>query len=180
MQDFVPHSSRSPEEPTPLSGPSSLLPDSLIKLERHSPPDTLCLSPSSPSSQPIPSFTNIPSFTSGRTPTPTTRRKRTAYPYTNPPPRVSSGRRQSSSSMSAPHYDWSSNAVKYEQPEYPSGDLSHTQRRASDGDQPPYFFTPVSSFARIRGGAVFDARCFARIPLCAGTAQKSAPTLRDP
>lgn len=153
MQDFVPHSARSPEEPA--SPPRPTVPsDSLIKLERHSPSDPWCPSLSSPSSHPIPSFTHIPSFSSGRTPTPA-RNKRSTYPYTHPPPRVSSGRRQHSSTMSAPHYgNWPSSTVKYEQSEYPSGDLAHIQRRTSDGDQAPYYFTSVSNSARIRGSVM--------------------------
>lgn len=155
MQDIVPHSARSPEELVTPSGPTSLPSDSLIKLERHSPSDLRCPSPSSPSSHPVPSFTQIPSFPSGRTAVLTTRKKRSAFPYTHPPPRVSSGRRLHSSSMSAPHYgNWPSNTVKYEQSEYPSGDPSHAQRRSSDGDQqPPYYFASVSDAARIRGSA---------------------------
>ena len=183
MQDLVPHSARSPEEPTSLSGPNPLLPDSLIKLERHSPSDPLCHSPSSPSNHSIPSLTHIPSFPAGRTATPGARKKRSAFPYTHPPPRVSSGRRQSSSAMSAPHYgNWPSNSVKYEQSEYPSADLSHSQRRSSDGDQPPYYFASVSAFTPISGGVMVmgtDIHCFARITLCAGTAQISARTPRD-
>lgn len=153
MQDIVPHSAGSPDEPSPLSGPDSLLPDSLVKLERHSPSDLWCPSPSPPSSQPISSFTHIPSFTSGRATTPAIRKKRSVNPYTHPPPRVSSGRRQNSSTMSAPHYgNWPSNPVKYEESEYPSGDLSHVQRRSSDGDQQSrYYFASVSIFAQIKG-----------------------------
>jgi len=152
MQDIVPHCARSPEEPTTPSGPTSSPSDPLIKLERHSPSDLRCPSPSSPSRHPISSFTQIPSFPSGRTPTLTTRKKRAAFPYIHPPPRVSSGRRQDSSSMSAPHYgNWPSNTMKYEQ----SGDLLHTQRRSSDGDQhSPYYFTSVSDVARIKGSAI--------------------------
>jgi hypothetical protein len=157
MQDFSPHNLRSPEEPATLSGPPSLLSDPLIKLERHSPSDIRRHSPPSPSNHPIPSFTNIPSFTSGRATTLNTRKKRSAHPYTQPLPRVTSGRRQPSSAMSAPHYgDWSSNTVKYEQPEFPSGGPSHAQRRSPDGDQqPPYYFASVSNFTRIRGSAIF-------------------------
>jgi len=155
MQDLVLHSARSPEEPTSLSGPNSLLPDSFIKLERHSPSDPLCHSPASPSNHSIPSLTHIPSFPTGRTATPGARKKRSAFPYTHPPPRVSSGRRQNYSAMSAPHYgNWPSNSVKYEQSEYPSEDLSHSQRRSSDGDQPPYYFASVSTFTPISGGVM--------------------------
>ena len=151
MQDFVPPSARSPDESTPLSGSNPLLSDSLIKLERHSPSDLRCHSPSSPSTHSIPSFNRIPSFTSGRTSTPNTRKKRSTFPYANPPPRVSSGRRQNSSAMSAPHYgNWSSHTVKYEQSDYPSGDLSHAQRRSSDGDQTSYYFGSVSLCAHRR------------------------------
>lgn len=153
MQDFAPPIARSLEEPAPLSGPTTVPSDPLIKLERHSPSGFWCPSPSSPSSHSIPSFTHIPSFSSGRTPT-LTRRKRSAHPYTKPPPRVSSGRRQHSSVMSAHYGNWPSNTVKYEQSGYPSGDLAHAQRRSSDGDQPPYYFTSVSDSARIRGSVM--------------------------
>lgn len=181
MQDLVPHSARRPAEPALPSGSTSLPSASLIKLERHSPSELLRL-PSSPSNHPIPLFTHIPSFHSGRTPAPTTRKKRSAYPYTHPPPRDSSGSRQHSSPMSAPHYgNWSSNTAKYEQSEHPSGDLSHMQRKSSDGgQQPPYYSASVSDFARIRGSAGIDVCRFARIPLCAVTAQISARTLQGP
>lgn len=158
MQDFAPHSARSPEELVPPSGFTTVPSDSLIKLERHSPSNLWCPSSSSLSSRPIPLFTHIPSFSSGRTPT-LTHKKRSAYPYTHPPPRVSSGRRQDSSVMSAPHYEnWPSNIVKYEQSEYPSGDLAHAQRRSSDGNQPPHYFTSVSDSVHIRG-SVMVAGC---------------------
>jgi len=181
MQDFAPHSARSPEELAPPSGLTTVPSDPLIKLERHSPLDLWCPSSSSPSNHPIPLFTHIPSFSSGRTPT-LTRKKRSAYPYTHPPPRVSSGRRQHSSVMSAPHYEnWPSNTVKYEQSEYPSGDLAHVQRRSSDGNQLPYCFTSVSDSAHIRGSLMgADAGCFARITLGAVITQISARALRDP
>ena len=153
MQNLSPHSAGSPEEPTPPSGSNPPLSDPLVKPERHPPSDPPCHSPSSPSLDPIPTPTHIPSLTSGPTPTPTTRKKRSAFPYIRPPPRVSSGRRQNSSAMSAPQYgNWPSNTVKYEQSDYPSGDPSYTQRRTSDGDQPPYFFAPVSILVRIGGG----------------------------
>lgn len=155
MQDSAPHTVRSPEEPVSLSGPPSFLSYSPIKLERHSPSDFRCPSPSSPSNHPIPPFTHIPSFPTGRTATQTTRKKRSAHPYTQPPLRVSSGRRQISSGMSAPQYgNWSSNNVKYEQSEFPSGDPSLTQRRSSDGEQ-PYYFASVSDRSRIRGSVIY-------------------------
>lgn len=182
MQDFVPHSARPPAEPDLPSGTTSLPSAPFIKLERHSPSE-LWRPPSSPSNHPIPLFTHIPSFHSGRAPTPTTRKKRSAYPYTLPPPRDSSGSRQHSSAMSALHYgNWSSNTAKYEHSEHPSGDLSHMQRKSSDGgQQPPYYFVAsVSDSARIRGSAGIDVRRFARIPLCAVTAQISARTLQGP
>jgi len=148
MQDLVPHSTRSPEEPTLPSWPNSRPSDPLIKRKRHSPSDLRCPSPSSHSGHPIPSFTHIPSFSSGRTPTLKTCKKRSSRLYARPPPCVSSGRRQDSSAMSAPHYgDWPSNTVKYKQSEYPSGDLSRIQRGSSDDDrQPPYYLAPVSIF----------------------------------
>jgi len=150
MQDFFPHSARSPEEPASPSGPTTVSSDPLIKLERHSPSDLWCPSPSSPSSHSLPSFTHTPSLSSGHIPTPT-RKKSSVHPYIYPPPRVSSGRRQSSSVMSAPRYgNWSSNnTVKHEQ-----SDLAHVQRRSSDEDKPPFYFTPVSDFARIRGSVL--------------------------
>lgn len=151
MQDFISHSARSPEEPASPSGPSSLPSDSLVKPERHSPPSFLCPSPSPPSSRSLPSFTHIPSFSSGPIPTHTSRKKRSTFPYNHPPPRASSGRRQHSSMMSAPNYgNWPPNTAKYEQSRYPSEDLAHVQRRSSDGDQPPHYFTPVSDSVRIR------------------------------
>lgn len=151
MQDSVPHSARSP-----LPGPNSLLLTSLIKIERQSPSELGCFSSSLPFTNSFPSFNHIPSFTSGRTATTNTRRKRSALPYTRPPPRVNSGRRQPSSTMSAPHYgNWPSDAVKYEKPEYPSGDLSH-MRGSNDGDkQPPYYFASVSCFTCIRCSAEY-------------------------
>ena len=153
MQDSVSHSAKFPEKPAPLSGPNPLLPDPLIKLERHSPSNIGRHSPSSPFNHPGPSFTHIPSFASGRTPN--TRKKRSTHPYIHPPPRVSSGRRQNSSTMSAPHYgNWPSDTAKYEQPVHPSADLSHAQGKSSDGNQPPYYITSVSIFARIGGGAM--------------------------
>ena len=147
MQDSVPPPVRSPEEPFPLSGPPSLISDPLIKQEGHSPSHLRCPSPSSPSNLPSTSFTHIPSFTTRRAPIHTTRKNRSAHPYIQPPPRLSSGRRQTSSGMSAPHYgNWSSNTVKYEQPDLPSEDLSSVQRRSSDGGpQLPYYFASVSS-----------------------------------
>lgn len=149
MQDFVPYSTRSPEEPASPSGPTTVSSDPLIKLERHSPSDLWCPSPSSPSSHSLPSFTHTPSFSSGHIPT-SARKKRPVRPYIQPPPRVSSGRRQNSSAMSALHYgNWSSNTVKHEQ-----SDLAHAQRRSSDDGQPPYYFTPVSDSARIRGSVL--------------------------
>ena len=183
MQDSVPHSVRSPEEPTPPSGPPSFLSDSLIKQERHSPSHNRCHSPSSPSNYPTHPLPPIPSFTAGRTATHNTRKKRSAHPYTHPPPRVTSGRRQTTSDMSAPHYtNWSSNTVKYEQSDFSSGDLSHAQRRSSDGDQqPPYYFASVSKSAPIiSGNAIADAFRSPRITLCTATAQISVPSLRDP
>ena len=142
MQNVVPHSARSPEVPAPSSGPTSVPSGPLVKLERHSPSYLRCLSPPSPSGRPFPSFTHIPSFASGRAPTLTGRKKRSAHPYTHPPLRVSC---QHSSVMSAPHYgNWPSDTVKDEQSECSSKDLAHVQRRASDGDQPSYHFTPVS------------------------------------
>ena len=154
MQEIVSPSVRSPEEIIPLSGPSSLLSDT-IKLERHSPADLSCPSSSSPSRNPIPSLNHIPSFTSGRLPSTNIRKKCSAYPYTQPPARVSSGRRETVSAMSAPHYgNWSSNTVKYEQSEFPSEGLPQAQRRSSDSDQQqPYYFASVSDFASIRGSA---------------------------
>lgn len=156
MQDSVPHNVRSPEEPAALSGPPPFLSDSLIKLERHSPPHIQRHSPSSPSNHLTPSFPQTPSFTTGRATTTITRKNRSAHPYAQPPPRVSSGRRQTSSAMSAPHYgNWSSNTVKYEQSEFSSGDLSHAQRRSSDGDQQSsYYFASVSASAPISGSAI--------------------------
>lgn len=158
MQDLIPHSARSPEEPVSLSGSNSLLPDPLIKPERHPPSERWCHSPSSPSSPPISSSTRIRSFTFDRA-APNTRKKRPAFPYTHPPPRLSSGRRQHPPPMSTPHYgNWSStssNTVKYGQPEYPSGDLLHMQRRSSDGDQPSYYFASVSTLPR----GVMVAKC---------------------
>jgi hypothetical protein len=154
MQDSVPSSVRSPEELAPPSGLTTAPSDPPTKLERHSPSDFWCPSLSSPSNHPVPSFTHIPSFSSGRPPAPTYK-KRSAYPYTHPPPRVSSGRRQHSSAMSAPHYgNWPSDTVKYEQSGYTSEDLAQVQRRSSDGDQPPYYFTSVSDSARIRGSVL--------------------------
>lgn len=154
MQDLVPHSIRSPEEPASLSGTPSFLSDSHIKLERHPSSDHRGLSQSSPSTNPIPPFTHIPSFPTGRTAIQNTRKKRSAHPYTQPPPRASSRRHQTSSGMSAHQYgNWSSNPVKYEPPEFPSGDPTFSQRGSSDDDQQlPYHFTSVSFCSRIRGG----------------------------
>lgn len=152
MQDLVPHSVRSPEEPTSLSGAPSFLSDPHIKLERHPSSDQWCLSQSSPSTNPIPPFTHIPSFPTGRTATQNTRKKRSAHPYTQPPPRASSRRHQTSSGMSAHQYgNWSSNPVKYEQSEFSSGDPSFSQRRSSDDDQQlSYHFTSDNSVRRYR------------------------------
>ena len=147
MQDPTPPTARSAEEQTPLSGPSSLPSDPLVQLERHSDPqDPQCPSSSSPSFHSISPFTHIPSFPTGRTATSNTRKKRSTRPYIQPP-RFSSGRRQTSSDMSAPQYgNWTSNPVKYEQSELSSGDLSQAQRESSDGDQRPlYYFASVST-----------------------------------
>jgi len=184
MQDFIPHSARSPEEPALPSGSNSVPSDSLIKRERHSPSDLRCSSPPTPSSHPIPSFTRIPLFSSGRAPTLNTRKKRSSNPYAHPPPRVSSGRRQESSAMSALQYgNWPPNTVKYEESDYPPGDLSRTHRGSSDGDQqPPYYFAPVS-FLRASEAVQclqgVDAHRFARIILCVVITQISARTLPD-
>jgi len=148
MQDFLPHSARSLEEPASPSGLTTVSSDPLIKRERHSLPDLWCPSPSSPSSHPLSSFTHTSSFSSGHIPSPT-RKNRSVRPYIHPPPRVSSGSRKNSSAMPAPHYEnWSSDTTKYEQ-----SDLAHVRRRSSD-DQPPYYFTPVSDSARIRGSVL--------------------------
>lgn len=160
MKDSIPHTLSSPEEPAHLSGPLSLLSDPLIKQERHSSSGVRCPSPSSPSNLPTLPFPHIPSFIAGRTATHTTRKKRSAHPYTQPPPRVSSGRRQTSSGMSAPHYgNWSSNTAKYEQSEFPLGGLSHVQRGSPEADQQPsYYFAPVSTSQAVRSLQVADAR----------------------
>lgn len=152
MKVSVPHSARSPEEPAPLSSPLPFLSYPLIKRERHSPLDIRCPSPSSPSNYSAPSFPPIPSFTPARTATHNSRKKRSAYPYTQPTPRVSSGRRKTASAMSAHHYgSWSSNTAKYEQSEFSSAGPSHLQRRSPDGgQQPPYYFASVSTFAPIK------------------------------
>ena len=148
MQDLFPHSARSPEEPASPSGPT-VSSDPLIKLEHRSPSDLWCPSPSSPCSHSLPSFTHTPSFSTGHIPT-SARKKRSVRPYIHPPPRVSSRRRQNSSAMSAPHYgNWPSSTVKHAK-----SDLAHTQQRSSGDDKPPYYFTPVSGSARIRGGVL--------------------------
>lgn len=157
MQDLVPHSVRSPEEPASLSGTPSFLSNSHIKLERHPSSDHRRLPQSSPSTNPVPLFTNIPSFPTGRTATQNTRKKRFTHPYAQPPPRTNPGRHQTFSGMSAHQYgNWSSNPVKYEQSEFTSGDPSFSQRRPSDDEQQlPYHFTSVSFCSPISGS--YDA-----------------------